>query len=369
MPSHRPLKRAAVSVSLRALDDASAEKKRHGAAGTKLRISPLGPDPNRRNRKRPAARATPAVPAGAEAGASAQRADRLNIGNQTVHFADSRDMSFLRSNSVDFIMTSPPYWNLKDYGHDGQIGQCSYDEYLDQLNAVWDECYRVAKPDAVFVLNVGNRRHDKTYLPIGFDIYSCMRRWKLWDTLIWYIPNALPQPASYIERLFDNKYEFLLLFTKDGGRSGYTFHKPRVPNKYRDADPRKHKMNEKGRCLGNIIRVPAYRPPNVRSMNYHIASYPEELVSLMLHTMTDKGDAVLDPFLGSGTTLKVARAMGRKGVGVEINRGYRGVIRGKIAEKFVVPDWKSIDVMHSTTMQTGTERPRKAHLLKGEACR
>ena len=271
-------------------------------------------------------------------------------------------MSFIKDGSVDFVMTSPPYWNLKDYGHGGQIGQCGYGEYLDQLNAVWDECYRAAKPDAAFVLNVGNRRRGRAYFPIGFDIYSRMRGWKLWDTIIWYIPNALPQPASYTERLFDNKYELLLLFTKDGGRSDYTFHKPRVPNKYRDADPRKHKMNKRGRCLGNIVRIPAYRPPNVRSMNYHVASYPEELVSLMLHTMTDRGDVVLDPFLGSGTTLKVARGMGRRGIGVEINRGYEPVIRGKIAERFDAPDWRTIDVMHSTTMETGAAPRRRARM-------
>ena len=186
----------------------------------------------------------------------------------------------------------------------------------------------------------------------------------VWDTLIWYIPNALPQPNSYIERLFDNKYEFLLIFTKDGGNIDYTFHKPRVPNKYKDADPRKHKMNKNGRCLGNIIRIPAYRPPNVKSMNYHIASYPEELVSLMIDTMTNKNDVVLDPFLGSGTTLKVADAMGRKGIGVEINVNYKSVIEGKINEPFEIPDWKEIDLIHSTTMDTTVKSPRKAHLLK-----
>lgn len=341
-----------------AIGDAPGTKKPGGPSATGSRT----PAPRHGNGR-------PTDPAPAlgtrEVNARDRRARVLKLGGQAVHFADSRDMSFIRDNTVDFIMTSPPYWNLKDYGHSGQIGQCGYEEYLDQLNAVWDECYRVAKPNAVFVLNIGNRRHNKTYRPIGFDVYSRMQKWTLWDSLVWYIPNALPQPASYTERLFDNKYELLLLFTKDGGRSDYTFHKPRVPNKYRDVDPRKHKMNERGRCLGNIIRIPAYRPPNVRSMNYHIASYPEELVSLMLHTMTDAGDTILDPFLGSGTTLKVARAMDRSGIGVELNREYLPVIRGKIAEKFTVPDWKTVDLIHSTTMETGTASPRKAHLLRG----
>ena len=283
----------------------------------------------------------------------------VKLRGQTVFFGDSRSVPRIKDKTVDLIMTSPPYWNLKDYGHSGQIGLSGYDEYLEDLNCVWDECYRVAKDDCLFVLNVGNRRHKKKYYPLGFDIRARMRKWELWDTLVWYIPNALPQPGSYAERLFDNKYEFLLVFAKGGGRD-YTFHKPRVPNKYRDADPRKHKMNPGGRCLGNIIRVPAYRPPNVKSMNYHVASYPEELVSLMIHTMTDEGDMVFDPFLGGGTTLKVANAMNRRGLGVEINESFRQTIESKIKEPFEVPDWRSIDLIHSTTMETGTKKPRKA---------
>lgn len=288
----------------------------------------------------------------------------IKINKQQVYFGSSENLDFIKDKSVDFIMTSPPYWNLKDYGHSDQIGNSDYDTYLNRLNKVWDECYRVSKENAIFVLNVGNRRHNKTYLPIGFDIYSKIKNWKLWDSIIWYIPNALPQPNSYIERLFDNKYEFLLVFTKQGGNSNYTFHKPRVPNKYRDVDPRKHKMNKKGRCLGNIIRIPAYRPPNVKSMNYHVASYPEELVSLMMDTMTNRGDVVLDPFLGSGTTLKVANAMDRKGVGVELNTKFKNVIKSKVQEPFNVPNWKTVDMFHSTTMDTGMKTPRKAHLLK-----
>lgn len=290
--------------------------------------------------------------------------NQITIGDQTVFFKDSRDLGFIEDGTVDFIMTSPPYWNLKNYGHDNQIGNSDYDTYLQQLNKVWDECYRVTKPEGLFVLNVGNRRHNKQYFPLGMDIYSKMKKWKLWDTLIWYIPNALPQSYSYIERLFDNKYEFLFLFNKDGGNTDYKFHKPRVPNKYKDADPRKHKMNKRGRCLGNIIRIPAYRPPNVKSMNYHVASYPEELVSLMMHTMTDEGDVVLDPFLGSGTTLKVAQSMGRRGLGVEINRNFEPVIRGKVREPFQVPNWETVDLIHSTSMDTGMKTPRKVHLLK-----
>jgi len=282
---------------------------------------------------------------------------------QKVFFCSSEDLSFLPEAFVDFFVTSPPYWNLKNYGCPGEIGQSSYDEYLCQLNAVWQQCYRLAKPDAVLVVNVGNRRYNKRFYPIAFDIASGMKGWSLWDILIWYVPNALPQPNHYIERLFDNKFEFLLVFTKDNSQN-YKFHKPRVPQKYLVADPRPQKKNARGRCLGNVIRVPAYRPPNVKDLGYHVAAYPEEIVALVVEAFTDPGDVVLDPFLGSGTTLKVARVMHRKGIGIELNRDFEGLIRHKIRERWQVPDWRDLDILHSATMVPGMSKPRKIQWVR-----
>jgi DNA modification methylase len=285
----------------------------------------------------------------------------LKVNQQKVIFSTSENMSMLKSGTVDFVMTSPPYWNLKNYGSDDEIGKEPYLEYLDRMQTVWDECYRVSKENAVLVINVANRRNNKVFYPIGMDIAQNMKGWKLWDIVIWYIPNALPQPNHYIEKLFDNKYEFLLVFTKDGN-TDYEFHKPRVPQKYINADPREHKRNLRGRCLGNIIRIPAYRPPNIKEMGYHVAAYPEELVSLMLEAFTSPGQTILDPFLGSGTTLKVANGMERKGVGFELNSDFRDLIEKRIQEKFEVPDWKDLDIIHSSTMIPGSSKPRKAHL-------
>jgi DNA modification methylase len=271
---------------------------------------------------------------------------------------------FVEEGSVDLFVTSPPYWNLKDYGHVGQIGSSSYEDYLDRLDAVWAECYSVASDNAVLVVNVGNRRHKGRFYPIGMDIAARMKGWVLWDILIWYIPNALPQPNHYMERLFDNKFEFVMVFTKDG-MTDYTFHKPRVPQKYLVADPRDHKKNQRGRCLGNIIRIPAYRPPNVKKLGYHVAAFPEELVALLVESFSNEGDVVLDPFLGSGTTLKVCRVMGRVGVGFEINDGFAQLIRQRISEPWDLPDWKSLDILHSSTMVTGTNGvKRKIQHLK-----
>ncbi|HEY4348450.1 MAG TPA: site-specific DNA-methyltransferase [Gaiellaceae bacterium] len=298
-----------------------------------------------------------------EAGGSPVRERELH--GQRVVFASSERADLLEPGTVDLIVTSPPYWNLKDYGHPGQIGASSYDEYLERLNGVWSTCFEAAKDEAVMVVNVGNRRHEKRFYPIAFDIAERMQGWTLWDIVVWYVPNALPQPNHYIERLLDNKFEFLLIFVKDEALS-YTFHKPRVPQKYIDADPRAHKRNTRGRCLGNVIRIPAYRPPNVKALGYHVAAYPEELVALMLESYTDPGDVVLDPFLGSGTTLKVARWMERRGIGIELNEDFGELIERRIEERWEVPDWRDLDILHSSTMEPGMRKPRKMHLLRDE---
>jgi DNA modification methylase len=140
-----------------------------------------------------------------------------------------------------------------------------------------------------------------------------------------------------------------------------------VPQKYLFADPRSGKKNAAGRCLGNVIRVPAYRPPNVKELGYHVAAYPEELVALVLASFSDPNDVVLDPFLGSGTTLKVARSMGRRGVGYEINEEFLPLIRSRIQERFVEPDWRDLDILHSATMVPGSHKSRKIHLLRPKA--
>ncbi len=279
--------------------------------------------------------------------------------DQTVHFHTSKSMDEIPDGSVSLFITSPPYWNLKDYGDSPDaIGHTGYDDYLDELNEVWGECFKKGADEAVLIVNVNSRRAKGILYPIAFDIVARMKGWTLWDVNIWYIPNALPQPNSYMERLLDNKFEYVLVFTK-GGHTKYNFTKPRVPQKYASADPRAHKKNALGRCLGNILRVPAYRPPNVRAGNYHIAAFPEELVSFFVHSYTKENQVVVDPFLGSGTTLKVCRVMSRVGIGYEVEEKFQELISSRIDEEWEVPNWTSIDLIHSTSMTTGASSPRR----------
>lgn len=282
----------------------------------------------------------------------------LLVGCNAVFFSSSETMDQIRDASIDLVFTSPPYWNLKDYGHDHQIGQEEYDVYLERLNSVWREAYRVTKDNGLLVINVGNRRVNKRYIPLAMDIYKTITDWVLLDTIIWYKPNALPQPASYINRLFDDKFEYVLVFGKSYDYN-YTFNKIRVPQKYAEADPREHKKNPSGRCIGNVWRIPAYRPPNIKQLGYHIAAFPEELAYMVIYAFTNPGDVVLDPFLGSGTTLKVAAAISRIGVGYEINAQYASLIQKRIEEPWDPPPFTEIDIIHGTTAIPGRKERRR----------
>jgi modification methylase len=275
-------------------------------------------------------------------------------------------MSAVADESVDLFITSPPYWNLKDYGDSKhEIGDSAYETYLSELAQVFSQCFQKAKAGAVLAVNINSRRSKGRFYPIAFDIVRTIREWTFWDQNIWYIPNALPQPNHYMERLLDNKFESVLIFIK-GDHKSYKFHKPRVPQKYIQADPRADKKNTRGRCVGNILRIPAYRPPNIKKLNYHIAAYPEELVAFFIESYTDPGDAVLDPFLGSGTTLKVCKTMKRKGFGFEVHEEFEPLIEARIKENWAVPDWRSVDILHSATNVPGMSSPRKAHFGNGE---
>jgi DNA modification methylase len=279
----------------------------------------------------------------------------LRVDDQTVYFESSEEMSRF-DGEADFVVTSPPYWNLKDYGHENQIGYDeAYEDYLDRLQRVWDACYEATGEDAVMVINIGDRRHEKRFYPIGMDIYGRMDNWKLLDNLVWYKPNSLPQPAYYLDKLFDDKYENLLVFGKNYDYE-YTFNKIRVEQKYKGVDPREDKLNDEGRSVGNVLRMRAYRPPTIKDQNYHAAAYPEELVYALMYTFSDEGDTVLDPFLGSGTTLKVARKMGREGVGFEIDEEYRDLIAERIREDMDEPRWEQLDIL-SDEQPTNDKKP------------
>lgn len=266
--------------------------------------------------------------------------------NQKVYFKSSEEILKKEiPKSANFIITSPPYWDLKNYGHDDEVGKSDYDEYLKRMNVIWSKCFDVSDENAILCIIVNDRRRVKQFYPIPMDIVRTMKKWKLMDYMIWYSPNATTQNGFYKDRLYDKKSEMILLFSKNNNYD-HTFNKIRVKQKYMGIDPRTHNKDKLGRGLPNIIRCPAHKTPKIKSKNYHIAAFPDRLIYALIHTFSNENDIVLDPFVGSGTVLKLCRHMKRVGFGYEINTDYKDLIKDRINEDFHPPKWEELDLLH-----------------------
>lgn len=197
-------------------------------------------------------------------------------------------LKYLEDNSVDIAITSPPYWSQRNYGYEKQIGnESTQKKYVSRLNFLFSLLKDKLTEKGVFFLNIGDK-YIKKYgqSPLGLIPYKLayfMQKsgWILNDTIIWYKPNHMP---SSVKNRFVNSYEPIFVFSKNS-------------NNYFN-DYRKNTQNYK-----NIIDV------NLQPTPYkHVAVYPEKLVSKLLDLVSVKHNyTVLDPFAGSGTTLKVLK--------------------------------------------------------------
>ena len=249
---------------------------------------------------------------------------------------DSRKMVEVEDNSVDLIVTSPPYWHIKDYGVKGQIGYGqSLHEYLKDLYRVWKECYRVLKPGRRLVINIGDQfarsiiygRYKVIPLhaeliaqseDIGFD-YMGSIIWQKKTTMNTTgganVMGSYPYPPNGMVEI---DYEFILIFKKPGKS-------PKIP---RD-------IKEKSRLTKEEWKQYFYGHwyfGGARQID-HQAMFPEELPKRIIKMYSFVGDTILDPFLGSGTTIKAALKLNRNAIGFEINKKMLDIIKEKLGLK------------------------------------
>jgi DNA modification methylase len=244
-------------------------------------------------------------------------------------------MKELHDSSVDLIVTSPPYWNLKDYGSEGQIGyDQTLNEYFDDLQRVFSECYRVLKPGRRLCINIGDqfaRAIDYgryKVIPLHAEVIVRCERigFDYMGSIIWQkkttmnttggatVMGSYPYPPN---GMIEIDYEFILIFKKPG--------KPeKVPEEIKE----KSKLNKeewKEYFSGH------WKIPGVRQKE-HQAMFPEEVPRRLIKMYSYINDTVLDPFLGSGTTVKVALELQRNAIGYEINPEFIPIIRNKISK-------------------------------------
>jgi len=253
--------------------------------------------------------------------------------NHRIINGDSRNMSLLQDESVHLVVTSPPYWQLKDYGSDEQIGYHeSYEQYINNLNLVWNECYRVLHPGCRLCVNIGDQFARAVYygrykvIPIRTEIIKFCESagFDYMGAIIWQKVTttntsgggvqmgSFPYPRNGILKI---DYEFILLFKKLGEAPKPT--------------PEKKELSKMTNQEWNTFFAGHWNFAGARQDN-HIAMFPEELPRRLIKMFTFVDDVVLDPFLGSGTTALAAKNLNRHSVGYEINKDFISVIKEKL---------------------------------------
>lgn len=251
----------------------------------------------------------------------------------TIILGDSRNMVELKDESVHLVVTSPPYWQLKDYGNENQIGfNDSYEDYINNLNLVWKECYRVLHKGCRLCVNIGDQFARSVYygrykiIPIREEIIRFCETigFDYMGAIIWQkvttcnttggatIMGSFPYPRNGIIKL---DYEFILIFKKLG-----------VPPKVSREIKEKSKLTTEE---WNEYFYGHWNFPGERQ-DKHLAMFPEELPKRLIKMFSFVGDTVLDPFLGSGTTCLAAKNLNRNSIGYEINKDFLPAIKEKI---------------------------------------
>ncbi len=243
-------------------------------------------------------------------------------------------MNELGDGSVHLIITSPPYWQLKDYGTNDQIGfHDSYENYINNLNLVWKECYRVLNNGCRLCINIGDQFARSVYygrykvIPIREEIIKFCENagFDYMGAIIWQkVTNSnttgggiqmgsYPYPRNGILKL---DYEFILLFKKLG--------EPIKPTK---------EQKERSKMTAeewNTFFAGHWNFSGARQNN-HLAMFPEELPRRLIKMFSFAGETVLDPFAGSGTTSLASKNLERNSIGFEINPDFIPLIKEKLS--------------------------------------
>ena len=306
-----------------------------------------------------------------------------NLWNElfTVHVGDA--IGVLRgidAASIDCIVTSPPYWGLRDYGMDNQLGlEPTFEQYLARLVAVFAACHRVLKPAGTMWVNMGDSyssggkfggggggENSRSILggyhrtsrygqpPIKNLIGQPWRLafalqdagWILRSDIIWAKPNAMPES---VKDRPTRAHEYIFLFTKS---QRYWYDAAAIAEPRRQRPKVDHGGKNSRFRTNHCPHNSSPQPANSRSLalcdtrnartvweiatrpypGAHFATFPEEIPRRCISAGCPEGGVVLDPFAGSGTTLAAALQLGRKAIGIELNPEYVELIHARVSQ-------------------------------------
>ena len=284
----------------------------------------------------------------------------IHVGDNLFHLTNIPD------NSVDMCVTSPPYYNLRDYKNSGQIGaENTVKDFVENLCKVFDEIHRILKPTGSCWVNIGDTYDKKRLLqvPSRFEIAMCDRGWHLRNEIIWSKPN--PQPISSKDRFWGNHEKFFWfvkdvkkyyfnrdailvpqaeisirrMFSKNNmskrkdfnatSKEGFAISSDSQDKHYArmreemgiDKEFNYEELIKSGKCPTR----PEFDTWNVPSVTYkgaHFAVYPPELIEKPILSCCPEQGIIIDPFMGSGTTGEVAKLNNRRYIGLELNPEY-----------------------------------------------
>lgn len=247
----------------------------------------------------------------------------------------------LQERSVQLVVTSPPYWKIKDYDHPSQIGFTqTYPQYIGALKEVWAESKRLLSPGCKLVVNVGDQflrasENDGKYeiMPIHMDIIrSCKDLgFTFLGNIIWQKITTTKTTGGcawmgsiYFPRdgYITYEHEYIMLFKKPGKAP-----KPTAEMKAQSKLPKEFRSKW---FRGIWADLPPARQKD------HLAMFPLELPERIIRMFSFHGETVLDPFVGSGTTMEAAEKWGRRSIGVELNPDHLPLIHKKVSDLHVV---------------------------------
>lgn len=246
--------------------------------------------------------------------------NEIHIKNQHIFFQTSEDMRSLSSESIDLIITSPPYNRNKNYV--SSIKEEKYndhqtlDEYYNMLKRVWQECYRVAKKNCVFFLNIGDSATDQgkseQVKQLAIDV-----GWILVQDIIWVkslYGRGHYTPTGNNKRL-NNIWEHVYMLVKDS--SAYHLKPKAIGIPYVDKSNIGRYSDIDLRDAGNVWHLPYEKTTGSSIKKGHDAPFPLGLPYYCIQ-LVENVQTILDPFVGSGTTLAVANQLGLQGFGYEL---------------------------------------------------
>jgi len=264
-----------------------------------------------------------------------------------------QELAKLENGSVQTCVTSPPYWGLRDYGHEGQLGlEKTPEQYVGNLRLIFEQVRRVLKPDGTLWLNLGDSyssgnsgltMRPKNLLGIPWRVAFALQAdgWYLRQDIIWAKPN--PMPESVRDRC-TKAHEYIFLLAKSEkyffdigaikepsvewakGRS-----RPRnKPNGTSAEDLKRFKLPSECQITPFRQKRSVWTVTTKSFKGAHFATFPPGLIEPCILAGSRPGDTVLDPFFGAGTTGLVAKKHGRNYIGIEINPEYAALAQGRI---------------------------------------